>query len=430
MFRLASLGFSVVKKKLDGEHQVFPHSLKQLIKLDEEEWGSFYYRKALEPLTRYSLLQEVEGEWPGVTMHSLVQWRAMKYKEGDTWSFWCLMFILAASYQISMEEARPKFRRYMVTHLPDRKRLSQSHLDDMQLDDKKKTFVWNTIGKVYYKDGRWKEAEKLFVQVMETRRRVLGQEHPDTLTSIANLASTYRNQGRWKEAKELFVQVMETRKRVLGQEHPDTLTSIANLAVLGQQHPDTLTSMANPASTYRNQGRWKEAEELQAKELETCSRVLGQQHLDTLTSMANLASIFRNQGRWKKAEELDVQVMETRKWVLGQEHLNTLTSMVNLASTYRNQGRWKEAEELFVQVMETGKRVLGQEYANTLTSMANLASEWKRQGRIDEAMVLMEQCLELREKVMGMNHPGIKGTLEVLNEWKAESASIHYLKSA
>jgi hypothetical protein len=60
--------------------------------------------------------------------------------------------------------------------------------------------------------------------------RVLGEEHPDTLTSIDNLASTYRNQGRWKEAEELEVQVMETSSRVLGEEHPSTLTSMDNLA--------------------------------------------------------------------------------------------------------------------------------------------------------------------------------------------------------
>ncbi|OCK72871.1 hypothetical protein K432DRAFT_38395 [Lepidopterella palustris CBS 459.81] len=47
---------------------------------------------------------------------------------------------------------------------------------------------------------------------------------------MANLASTYIDQGRWKEAEELDVQVMETRKRVLGEGHPDTLTSMANLA--------------------------------------------------------------------------------------------------------------------------------------------------------------------------------------------------------
>jgi Tetratricopeptide repeat len=29
------------------------------------------------------------------------------------------------------------------------------------------------------------------------------EEHPDTLTSMGNLASTYWNQGQWAEAEEL-----------------------------------------------------------------------------------------------------------------------------------------------------------------------------------------------------------------------------------
>lgn len=41
------------------------------------------------------------------------------------------------------------------------------------------------------------------------KNKVLGQEHPDTLTSIGNLASTYLEQGRLKEAEGLEVQLME-----------------------------------------------------------------------------------------------------------------------------------------------------------------------------------------------------------------------------
>jgi hypothetical protein len=41
--------------------------------------------------------------------------------------------------------------------------------------------------------------------VLEIRKRVLGDEHPDTLTAIANLALTYGDQGRLKEAEELEV---------------------------------------------------------------------------------------------------------------------------------------------------------------------------------------------------------------------------------
>ena len=45
-------------------------------------------------------------------------------------------------------------------------------------------------------------------------------------SSMAMVGSAYNLKGRWKEAEELEVQVMETIKRVLGEEHPDTLTSI------------------------------------------------------------------------------------------------------------------------------------------------------------------------------------------------------------
>ncbi|EDN98515.1 hypothetical protein SS1G_13374 [Sclerotinia sclerotiorum 1980 UF-70] len=201
--------------------------------------------------------------------------------------------------------------------------------DEAGKDGETRIALSRRFGACLLSDGRYNEAEVPFVEVMERHKSVFGQEHPSTLTSMANLASTYRNQGRWKEAEDLEVQVMETSLRVLGQEHPDTLTSMANLA-----------------STYRNQGRWKEAEDLEVQVMETSLRVLGQEHPSTLTSMANLASTFWNQGRWKEAEDLDVQVMETRKRVLGQEHPNTLISMANLASTYRNQGRWEGGRRL------------------------------------------------------------------------------------
>jgi Ankyrin repeats (3 copies)/Tetratricopeptide repeat/Ankyrin repeats (many copies) len=71
--------------------------------------------------------------------------------------------------------------------------------------------------------------------------------------------------------------------------------------------------------------------------------LLGRKYPSTLTSMANLASTYRNQGRWMEAENLDIQVMETSLRVLGEEHPSTLTSMANLASTFWNQGRDRRA---------------------------------------------------------------------------------------
>ena len=212
--------------------------------------------------------------------------------------------------------------------------------------------------------------------------------------------------GLWKEAEELEVQAIETRKRVLGKEHPDTLTSIGNLA-----------------ATFRSQGRWEEAEELELQVVEAKNRVLGEEHQDTLTSMSNLALTFWSQGRWEEAEELGIQVLESRKRVLGVEHQDTLTSMSNLALTFWSQGRWEEAEELGIQVLESRKRVLGEEHQDTLLSMHNLSFTLKSQARDEEALALMGKCVDLRKVKLGVDHPDTKVSLRYLEIWRSESAS-------
>ncbi|KAF8345299.1 hypothetical protein F5887DRAFT_1159043 [Amanita rubescens] len=284
----------------------------------------------------------------------------------------------------------------------------------------------------YRNQGRWDEAEKLEVEVMEARKEKLGSLHPDTLTSMANLASTYRNQGRWDEAEKMEVEVMEASKEKLGSQHPHTLTSMANLAStywnkgrggwdeaeklfvevmeaskekLGLQHPDTLTSMGNLASTYRNQGRWDEAEKLQVEVMEASKEKLGSQHPHTLSRMGDLACTYRNQGRWDEAEKLFVEVMEAGKEKLGSQHPDTLTSMGNLASTYRKQGRWDEAEKLEVEVMEARKKKLGSQHPHTLTSMGNLACTYGNQGRWDEAEKLFVEVMEAGKEKLGSHHP-------------------------
>ncbi|KAK4033926.1 hypothetical protein C8A01DRAFT_49591 [Parachaetomium inaequale] len=94
--------------------------------------------------------------------------------------------------------------------------------------------------------------------------------------------------------------------------------------------------------------------------------------------MANLASTYRNQGRWKEAESLEVQVMGTRKRVLGEEHPDTLTSMANLAHTWRCQARLGDALDLMKTCFHHQKQVLGRDHPNTVSTLFAL-KEWQEQ---------------------------------------------------
>jgi tetratricopeptide (TPR) repeat protein len=296
-----------------------------------------------------------------------------------------------------------------------------------------------TLASTFCNQGRWGAAENLFVQVIETLKQTQGADHPSTLDCMANLASTYRVQGRLEAAEELDVQVIESCENKLREDYIAPLSSMANLAVeeltmqviethtekLGADQPDRLTnmarlalrllsSMANLASTYRDQGRWKAAEELDTQVLERLNEVKGADHPDTLRSMANLATTFWEQGRWEAAEVLFGQVMETSKKMLGADHPDTLASMSNLASTFLEQGRCKAAEVLFIQVIETSKKTLGADHPDTLESMSNLAATLLQQGRLEAAEDLSMHIIATKTKRLGADHPSTLASMSNL----------------
>ena len=284
----------------------------------------------------------------------------------------------------------------------------------------------------------WYESERgAYGPAIAIRRRqfdavchLFGDEHPDTLTAMGNLASALWSQGDLAGGRELQEPVLAVSRRVLGDEHPDTLTSMSNLAetlrsqgdfkgarelqeqvlavrrrVLGDEHPDTLTSMSNLAETLRSHGNLAGARELQEQVLAVRRRVLGEEHPNTLTSMNNLAGTLWNQGDLDGARELQEQVLAVSRRVLGEEHPDTLTSMNNLAQTLRSQGDLAGARELQEQVLAVRRRVLGDEHPNTLTSINNLAATLIQQENSTEARALLEQAFPVAQRKLGNDHP-------------------------
>ncbi len=77
--------------------------------------------------------------------------------------------------------------------------------------------------------GRGGEAIPLHKRTLADRERVLGADHPHTLTTRNNLAATYQSAGRLGEAIPLYERTLADSGRVLGADHLRTLSSRANL---------------------------------------------------------------------------------------------------------------------------------------------------------------------------------------------------------
>jgi len=288
--------------------------------------------------------------------------------------------------------------------------------------------MMHVMGDVYEKLGLYPRAQALQQQSMEIRQRVLGPEHPDTLTSMNDLALDLDDSGHYAEAEKLEREALDISRRVLGLEHPDTLMLMSNLGntlwqeghypeaeklnretlgiqrrVLGPEHPGTLRSMNNLATDLDDSD--PEAEKLFRETLDIKRRVLGPEHPDTLLAMSNLAYVLGDKGRYAEAEKLHRETVDLRRGVLGPEHPDTLKSMTNLAIVLSREGRNAEAEKLEREELDISRRVLGPEHKGTLTSMDNLAVVLSREGRNAEAEKLEREALDISRRVLGAEHP-------------------------
>jgi tetratricopeptide (TPR) repeat protein len=101
--------------------------------------------------------------------------------------------------------------------------------------------------------------------------------------------------------------------------------------VLGEEHPNTLKTMNNLAFLYSGRGKYEDAEKLCTKTLEIKKRVLGDEHPVTLISIHNLAYVLKNLSRPVEAIEMMQSVVMRRNKVLGADHLSTIGSYQALA---------------------------------------------------------------------------------------------------
>ena len=412
-------------RKLPQAVSLLDHTLLGLYK--DGHWDEFIFGQGISVLLSFSLIKREES-LKTFSVHPLVHYWSRERMSKSEQQKMCEMgsIILSCAILWRFETQDYRLRRIIFPHI----KAIMLYEEQMELIKQYYDDKWTKFALVLRENGNLDNAEQLQLQVVDMRKKLLGLEHPSTLSIIGNLALTYKDQGRWNEAEQLQVQVMDKTKKLHGAEHPDTLISMANLAstyskqgrwkeaeqlqfqdmvmtkkLFGAEHPDTLNSMANLASTYSKQGRWKEAEQLQFQDMVMTKKLLGAEHPETLASMGNLAGTYREQGRWNEAEKLEVQVMEMEKKFLGAEHPRTVTSIANLANTYRFQGRLNEAEQLQIQVMDMTKKLFGAEHPDTLNSMANLAVTYRYQGRWNEAEQLGVQVMDMSLKLLGAEHP-------------------------
>ena len=402
---------------------------QRLLPLNEAgTWDNLLFGEGIRVLLSFSLIKK--GPFDGVyAMHPLVHTWGRDRLTLNERKKCCLKAYVTLSCSLREDESQPYgFQRVLVTHVRANMEYSRAGCNQngiSYLDD-----AYAKFGDLLQKQGYTKEAGNLQIKVLDTRNRILGVEHPDTIRAMASLASTNRDLGKYIEAEKLEIQVLQVRNRMLGVEHPDTIHAMGNLAetyyelgkyreaekleiqvlnarnrILGVEHQDTIRAMGNLAATHCNLGKFKEAEELEIQVLDARNRILGVEHPDTIRAMSDLAVIYHSLGKYTEAENMKIEVLDARNRILGVEHPDTIIAMENLAATYHSLGKYTEAEKLKIEVLDARDRILGVEHPDTIRAMEILAVTYHSLGKYAEAEKLNIEVLNARKRILGVEHP-------------------------
>ncbi len=287
---------------------------------------AFLLSQAIEALRAYSLLTR-DPRTRTLSVHRLLQAvlrDSTLVEAAQHWKERTVLAVSAASPDVQDVKQWPACERWLPHALPCATWIEQGPISSSEA-----ALLLNEAGYYLKARGRYREAEPLYQRALAIYEQQLGAEHPDTATSMNNLASLYQDQGKYSEAEPLYQRALAIREQQLGTQHPDTATSLNNLAGL-----------------YSAQGRNEEAVPLFQQALDIRERTLGATHPDTAQSVYWLAFIAHQQQHYEQARPLYERALAIRERVLGLHHPDTNALRTNYVALLRAMGRQEEARKV------------------------------------------------------------------------------------
>lgn len=166
----------------------------------------------------------------------------------------------------------------------------------------------STLANAIRFDGRYEEALPLLRTVHGQFLAALGNENQITLAAAHDVAGTLARLGSYEEAERLHLENLDNRRRVMGDASLPVASSLGGLGIV-----------------YTNTERWNQAIDSYTEALAILKASVGDGHPHYATNLSNLATAYRRAGDFQNAarvlRELVVidtnAVGPTHRWVMN-----------------------------------------------------------------------------------------------------------------
>ncbi|MCH9651820.1 MAG: tetratricopeptide repeat protein [Deltaproteobacteria bacterium] len=243
------------------------------------------------------------------------------------------------------------------------------------------------MAKTLLEQGAHREAGEILEQVVASRIRFQGSDHPDVLAIMGTQALAFNRSGDSEAARDTYVQILNMQRRVLGENHPMLTIIYSNLAA------SELKLAHFPA-----------AEAAISKALAGIRKTRENNHSAIGVNLQFLTVIQLSQGKLGTALETAEDCLRLFLEAEGEEHQETGISYVLRGMVQRALGRVTEAEASLRQGLSILRRSLPSNNPRIATASRELAALLIDLGDFSAADILIEECAAIKESNSNRHH--------------------------
>jgi tetratricopeptide (TPR) repeat protein len=247
----------------------------------------------------------------------------------------------------------------------------------------------------------------------------VAESEKDRNATLNNMAGVYKDIGEHHKALECYRKVYPAIKSVCGEESPEALSVMNNIAITmleagqeldtaldifrdvyskylsscGEKHPNTVTTAASVGITLYRMGQYDESERWQRSALQAAAQLFGEANQPCLSIANGLGLNLAAQKKMDEGIEVLSNCLRGLIALYGVDHPMVLTTRSNLATALHAGGFLENALQEQEAVCAGYGKVVGPNHPNALKSKHQVLCILAELGRYSRAAEMLEEQL-------------------------------------
>ncbi len=296
----------------------------------------------------------------------------------------------------------------------------------------------NLLARCYVKLGKTKRAEQYFKETIEfyDTKPLKEKVHINNQSALINLAYLYFNTKQFAEAERYYIQAFELKKTQSGEQNPDYITLLNNVAVVlnvegrnvkadslynvltklkkevyTENSPEYMNTQYHRANLYKNTGRYIEAEPLYNQVVGFRRTNPGEKTPEYMNAYKHLGQLYTLQRKYAMAEPVFTRLIDLNKSLYGEKHKEYTESLNNLGQLYISMELYQNAEKLYLDVAEIRRNTLGKNDIDYAAANNNLGYLYRKMSKYLLSEKYYKKALDIYESNVGKKHGSYVATL-------------------